>query len=246
VQPSTRGADGVRVLSTWRKVALPVAAALAFRYACYVAMIAMCLWAEARPAPHLPDLVIDRVPYVAWVDRENYVILLACFVPPSVALLVASPLRFCRYTMTAGMLDLLRGACITLTGLGPVNGADVNAGMSGAERLRALASLVTPASAWSGAPHVYLTKDLFFSGHVGATFLLLLYVWQNPRLRVWALAGHLVVVASVALAHLHYSIDVVGAWAVAAALFAVREMRRGARDPVSRSTDTSRASPPPP
>jgi membrane-associated phospholipid phosphatase len=38
-----------------------------------------------------------------------------------------------------------------------------------------------------------------------------------------ALAAHLLVVLSVLLAHIHYSIDVVGAWAVTLALFALRE-----------------------
>jgi membrane-associated phospholipid phosphatase len=76
----------------------------------------------------------------------------------------------------------------------------------------------------------YLTKDLFFSGHTATTFLLLLYVWPWRRLRAAALAGHVLVVASVFLAHLHYTIDVAGAYAIAFAIFALREgwPRRGA------------------
>jgi len=215
-----------RLASALRRHGLKVALVLSFRYVCYVAMIAMCLWAEARPAPHLPDLVIDHVPFVEWVDRQNYVILLLAYVPASVAFLAVAPERFCRYTITTGLLSLLRGACVALTGLGPVHGADVNAGMSGAARWEALLRLVTPASAWSEAPHVYLTKDLFFSGHVGVTFLLLLYVWQDRRLRWVTLAGHVIVVVSVFLSHLHYTIDVVGAYAAAGALYAWRECRR--------------------
>ena len=74
-----------------------------------------------------------------------------------------------------------------------------------------------------GTMQAYLTKDLFFSGHTATTFLLLLYVWDRPRLRWLALAGHVLVVASVFLAHLHYTIDVAGAYAVTFALFALRE-----------------------
>ncbi len=69
----------------------------------------------------------------------------------------------------------------------------------------------------------YLTKDLFFSGHTATTFLLVLYLWRFPRLRAPALAGHVLVVASVFLSHLHYAIDVAGAYAVAFAIFALRE-----------------------
>jgi hypothetical protein len=47
-----------------------------------------------------------------------------------------------------------------------------------------------------------------------------------------ALAASLAVTATVMLAHIHYSIDVVGAWAVTFAIFALREgwpaPRRGA------------------
>ena len=40
---------------------------------------------------------------------------------------------------------------------------------------------------------------------------------------------HAVVVVSVFLAHLHYTIDVVGAWAITLALFVIREGRDGLR-----------------
>ncbi len=58
---------------------------------------------------------------------------------------------------------------------------------------------------------------------------------QELRLRAPAIAAHVLVVASVFLAHLHYAIDVAGAYAVTFALFALREgwpPRRGA-GPVS-------------
>ncbi|HET7823855.1 MAG TPA: phosphatase PAP2-related protein, partial [Anaeromyxobacter sp.] len=82
----------------------------------------------------------------------------------------------------------------------------------------------------------YLTKDLFFSGHTATTFLLLLYLWPSRRLRWAALAGHVLVVLSVFLSHLHYTIDVLGAYAVALAVFALREgWPPGARAAVLRS-----------
>ena len=198
---------------------------VAFRLACWAAAAYLVLFAEARAAPSLPDAVLDWVPYVAWVERYNYLAWLAAFVPVALMLLRTDASRFCRYMVTSGVLALVRAGCILATGLGPVHGPDVNAGMGASQRLDAFLQLINPLSFFStaGASHVYLTKDLFFSGHTATTFLLLLYVWPYRALRRWMLVGHVVIVASVFLAHLHYTIDVLGAYAVTFTLFAARE-----------------------
>jgi len=77
----------------------------------------------------------------------------------------------------------------------------------------------------SAGARLYLTKDLFFSGHTSSTFLLLLYVWRYRVLRWWMLTGHVLVVASIFFSHLHYTIDVIGAYAITFSLFALREWR---------------------
>ncbi len=199
--------------------------AIAFRYACFCAMVWMTLLAEVRPAPTLPDAVLAYVPYVPWVDRWNYVAWVLAYIPVAVWLWRKDAERFVRYMVSAGLLALVRGLCILATGLGPVRGADVNAGMSFERRAQAFLELVSFAPVFTDeAARVYLTKDLFFSGHVATTFLLLLYVWRFEALRRVELAGHLLVLATVFLAHLHYTIDVVGAYAVAFALFCLREV----------------------
>jgi hypothetical protein len=204
-----------------------IARALGFRYLCWVAMMALALYAEGRPAPHLPDVVLDRLPYQELVDRYNHYVLALAYVPMGFALLFVNPARFCRYNVSAGLLSVLRGVCIALTGLGPVRGPDVHAGMfekDPGRYLVALRELSTPGGLLvRNAEHVYLTKDLFFSGHTAATFLLLLYIWPHRRLRVVMLVGHVVVVASVFLSHLHYSIDVIGAYAMAFSVYVLRE-----------------------
>jgi hypothetical protein len=81
------------------------------------------------------------------------------------------------------------------------------------------------ASSAAGSAHVYLTKDLFFSGHTATTFLLLLYAWPDRRLRWPMLLGHAVVVATVFFSHLHYTIDVLGAYAMAFTAYALAEWR---------------------
>lgn len=205
----------------------PIATAIGIRFLCWTAMMALALYAEGRPAPHLPDVIIDRLPYFPEVDRYNHYFLLLSYVPVSIVLMTLSPGRFVRYNITTGLLSLTRGLCIAATGLGPVRGPDTHANMFVGQADRywhALWELSTPGGQiLRDAAHVYLTKDLFFSGHTAATFLLLLYVWPYRRLRTVMLVGHVLVVASVFLAHLHYTIDVLGAYAFAYALYTLRE-----------------------
>lgn len=206
-----------------------LAGSLAFRVTCYFAMMWMALWAEARSAPRLPDAVLEWVPYVPWVDRYNYILWLVAYVPVALWLLAKDSERFIRYMMSSGLIALIRGVCIMATGLGPVQGDDVHAGMSFDTRLNAFLQMITPFGFFdTGAgARVYLTKDLFFSGHTATTLLLLLYVWRYPSLRAVMLAAHVLVVLSVFFAHLHYTIDVIGAYAITLTLFTLREGQLG-------------------
>jgi len=188
-------------------------------------MTAAAVWNERRPAPAgLPDLVLERVPYVEWVARGNYLLWLALYLPFAAALLWYAPRRFARYTITGGLVSLARGACIAATGLGAPDPARAGPGLGGRDPFAAFLELVSPWQVFAhGSMRAYLTKDLFFSGHTATTLLLVLYLRPWPRLRALALLGHVLVVASVFLAHLHYTIDVLGAYAVTFAIYAWRE-----------------------
>ncbi len=224
--PGAPGLEGLR--GAWRAVVL----ALLFRGACYAVMIAAAVWNELRPAPTVPDLVLAHVPYVGWVARGNYLLWLAAYLPLSLALLWLAPRTFARYTVTAGLVSLARGATLVLTGLGAPDPATAGPGLAGRAPLDAFVALLSPWQVFAkDAMAAYLTKDLFFSGHTATTFLLALYLWRFPRLRAPALAAHALVVASVFLSHLHYGIDVAGAYAVAFSIFVLREGwgRAGAR-----------------
>jgi membrane-associated phospholipid phosphatase len=158
------------------------------------------------------------------VARTNYLLWLAVYLPLSLALLWRTPRRFARYTVTAGLVSLVRGGTLLLTGLGPPDPATAGPGIAGRSALDAFLALLSPWQVFAkDAMAAYLTKDLFFSGHTATTFLLALYLWRSPRLRALALAGHAAVVLSVLLSHLHYGIDVVGGWAIALSIFALRE-----------------------
>jgi hypothetical protein len=215
------GAGGLRaILAIWPAVA----GAFAFRYAAYAAMTVLALWAEMRPAPTLPDAILAILPYVPWIDRANYWLWLVLYLPLTAALLWIEPRRWVRYMVTGGLVSLARGATIALTGLGVPDPAHAGPGIGTRDFGTALAELLSPAGVFDrGAIAAYLTKDLFFSGHVATTLLLWLYLSGRSRLAPVALAANLAVTASVLLSHIHYSIDVVGAWSITFAIFALRE-----------------------
>jgi hypothetical protein len=184
-------------------------------------MLGLAVLNEARPAPTLPDTVLALIPRSDFVLRWNYHLWLLCYLPPALWLWRRDRDAFVHFLYVGGLASLLRGVCIPLTGLGPPHGADVNAGLPPAAMFDAWVALVNPFPTLFGeAAHVHLTKDLFFSGHTATTFLLWLYCRGRGALGHVALAGHVLVVASVFVSHLHYTIDVVGAWALTWALFA--------------------------
>jgi membrane-associated phospholipid phosphatase len=152
------------------------------------------------------------------------VLWLVAYLPLALALLLGDPARWVRYMVAGGLVSLARGFTIALTGLGPPDPARAGPGTGVRSFGEAFAELLSPLGVFGrDAIPAYLTKDLFFSGHVATTFLLFLYLRDRPRLRWVALAATAAVAASVLLARIHYAIDVVGAWAVTFAVYALRE-----------------------
>ncbi len=193
-------------------------------------MTALALWNELRPAATVPDLAIEHVPFVPAVARANYLLWLALYLPLVAVLLYSEPRRWVRYMVTGGLVSLVRGATIALTGLGPPDPSVAGPGVAGHAFWPAFLDLVSPLGVFARNSYgVYLTKDLFFSGHAATTFLLVLYLWHRPCLRWAALAAHAAVVLSVLFSHIHYAIDVVGAWAFTFAIYALREGWQGRR-----------------
>ncbi len=203
-----------------------IGAALVWRYACHGLMLGLALANEARPAPSLPDRVLDALPYVEWIARYNYHLWIAAYLPVALWLWRADRAAFVHFLYVGGVMSLLRGLCVPLTGLGPSLGADVNAGLDPATLWAAWGAVLNPLSTLTGdGAHVHLTKDLFFSGHTATTCLLWLYCRGRPGLGTAALLGHVAVVAVVFLSRLHYSIDVIGAWAITFTVFTLVDRR---------------------
>lgn len=61
--------------------------------------------------------------------------------------------------------------------------------------------------------------DFFFSGHTGLPFLMALLFWDEKWIRNICIIGSLVFGSAVILGHLHYSIDVFGAFFITYSIF---------------------------
>ena len=71
--------------------------------------------------------------------------------------------------------------------------------------------------------HLFFGGDLFFSGHVGVTFLLALIFWKEKNIRTIFLAWSIYFGAVVLLGHLHYSIDVASAFFITYGIYHIAE-----------------------
>lgn len=201
--------------------------ALLFRYACFVGMSALALWNEMRPGTPLRDWLLERLPYVEWIDHWNHWAWLFLYLPLSLCLLGTEPRAWMRYMVAGGIVSLARGVAIVVTNFGSPPTQHVGPGIGDREYLHALIELVSPIDVFGhGSMKAYLTQDLFFSGHAATTFLLVLYLWRIPVLRWLALIAHVAMVLAVLFAHLHYMIDIVGAWIITYAVFRLVERER--------------------
>ncbi len=68
-----------------------------------------------------------------------------------------------------------------------------------------------------------LGGDLFFSGHTGLPFLMALIFWDHKSWRYFFIILSLIFGAVVLMAHLHYSIDVLGAFFITHSIFHASE-----------------------
>jgi len=204
----------------WRFFFGYLAAAILFRYICHSLMLIPVLFNELRPAPTVPDLVLALVPRLDWLAHINYYLWIACYFPPALYLLYRDRKLFARFIILDGIISLSRGLMIPLTGLGPPHGSDLNA-------LRPFSlwttwwQLVNPYRALIGdTAGVYLTKDMFFSGHIATTFLLYLFARRLGKMesRVF-LVLQIFSLLVVFFSHLHYTIDVIGAYAITFTVF---------------------------
>jgi divalent metal cation (Fe/Co/Zn/Cd) transporter len=68
------------------------------------------------------------------------------------------------------------------------------------------------------------TGDLFFSAHTGLPFLMALIFWQYKNIRYFCIACSIFFGTVVLLGHVHYSIDVLGAFFITYTIFHLAEI----------------------
>ncbi len=195
---------------------------IGIRWLGFAVMTLLAVINESQPGTRIADPVLSALPWSQSIERINYWLWILAWIPPSLILLRLDQQRFIRLMLAGAVLSVLRGVSILATGLGPVRGEDVNLSHDWTWGLRfeVTRQILNPISVLAeNSANIWLTKDLFFSGHTATTFLLLLYVWPYRKLRLYTLLGHAVVVASLFLGHIHYTIDVIGGYAAAAGVY---------------------------
>lgn len=149
---------------------------------------------EARQGIVLNDWLFQRIPSMDFsvvifilVWSTSLLILVRCIQKPAIFLMTL-------YFLI--IITLLRIITISIIPLDPPNG---------------LITLKDPITSLSyGGSSVFITKDLFFSGHT-ANLLMFYLCLQKKRDKLFALSTSLLVGLLVLVQHVHYSIDVIGA-----------------------------------
>lgn len=149
---------------------------------------------EARQGIVLNDWLLQRIPSMDFsvvifilVWSTSLLILVRCIQKPAIFLMTL-------YFLI--IITLLRIITISIIPLDPPNG---------------LIILKDPITSLSyGGSSVFITKDLFFSGHTANLFMFYLCL-QKKRDKLFALSTSLLVGSLVLVQHVHYSIDVIGA-----------------------------------
>jgi len=155
-------------------------------------------YASSRASNSVSDLFLDNLPIV----NVNFIfingfILFIIFIG---ALLFYQPKKIPFLLKTAALFVFTRAIFMTLTHIGPF-----------------------PQQSYLETGDIIgkfiFSGDLFFSGHVGLSFLMVLIFWPSPRLRMIFFAISIIFGASALLGHLHYSIDVFAAYFITYSIF---------------------------
>lgn len=160
---------------------------------------AATIFATEKAGSNVPDLIISNIPVFNVGFMVNEVPLFYALFILIVVILKPKTMPFT--LKSAALFILIRSIFVTLTHLGPF-----------AER-----SFIDQTDFF--AP-LNLGSDFFFSGHTGFPFLIALIFWnENKFIRWLSLVVSFVLGISVLLGHLHYSIDVFGAFFITYTIF---------------------------
>jgi hypothetical protein len=156
------------------------------------------IYVDRRASNYVKDLFLDNLPILDVDGILNYGVM--AFLLFILSLLFLEPKRIPFVFKSTALFYLIRSAFITLTHLGP----------------SPLESPIDPTNLFAG---IIMGNDFFFSGHTGMPFLIALIFWDDKFIRIVSIAASLIFGAAVLLGHLHYSIDVFGAFFITYSIF---------------------------
>lgn len=171
---------------------------------------------DHRPLPHGADPLLSRLPLVDLVPVLTYGWLLI-HVTAWATWVVYEPRRIPYFISTIGLFVLVRTLFVALNPVGaPPGMINLNAGY-----------LLSPLRGV-----LAFDNEFFFSGHTAMPYLYFLFC-PYPWYRRLFLAGSLVMGVSVLLTRNHYVIDVLGAYFMTYAIFALSRRLLGFLDPAA-------------
>ncbi len=159
-------------------------------------------YANEKASSSVTDLVLSNIPtynisslFIYGTLVMFFLIILACFMDP----------KKIPFTLKGiAVFYLIRSVFITLTHIAPFP----------------TQIAIDPESIVS---RISFGSDLFFSGHTGLPFLLALIWWKEPIFRFIFLSFSVFFAVVVLLGHMHYSIDVLGAFFITYTIFHILE-----------------------
>ena len=150
------------------------------------------------------DIVLSnvRVFDVDWIVNYGPVLIVILVV----LILLARPSAIPFTVKSLALFIIIRAGFISLTHLGQFE-----------------PQLILPTSSFLNFLGGGNSGGLFFSGHTGAPLMLGLIFWDNKLLRYGFIALAVVLGVGMLLAHLHYTIDVVGAFFITPTIYGLAE-----------------------
>ena len=148
-------------------------------------------YATRSASNYVNDIFLSNLPVVN-VDFvvNDLAIIFLIFI---VCLLIIKPKRISFVLKSAALFVAIRAAFVVMTHLGPFPQQSI---IYQDDYLRSF----------------NIGGDFFFSGHTGLPFLMALIFWDEKWIRYTCIIASIVFGTSVILGHLHYSIDVFGAF----------------------------------
>lgn len=155
-------------------------------------------YASIRASNSVNDLFLDNLP----TFNVNFIFIngFFLFIGFIIALLMHQPKKIPFTLKAVALFIVIRAIFMTLTHIGPFPEH-------------------SPLETGDIIGKFIFSGDLFFSGHVGLSFLMALIFWPEVRIRMIFTAISIIFAVSALFGHLHYSIDVFAAYFITHSIY---------------------------